>query len=83
MSARAIATRCCWPPESVSGKASTRLQAERREQFVGAGDRGSASDTRRNEWHRDVLGGRQCRQEVVLLKHEPEIPAAEQHALAR
>jgi hypothetical protein len=63
-SARAIAARCCCPPESVAGSLSA-CSALRARPHVG-------------EVHRehDVLDDRQRRQELEELEHDPDRPAA-------
>ena len=77
-SARAMATRCCSPPESLSGMVSTRSPRPTRSSICVASlvrcqnclpagvEQGSG----------DVLERRAARQEVELLEHEPEVPPA-------
>ena len=71
-SARAIATRCCWPPESSDGRCSLPVgQADaveqvREERRIGL----LACDRERQQ---DVLLGRQHRQQVEELEHEADV----------
>ena len=76
-SARAIATRCCWPPESSAGRCLRRCgEADAVEQVLEelrigllAGDR---------ERQQDVLLGREHRQQVEELEDEADVLAAQE-----
>ena len=80
MSARAMATRCCSPPDSWRGG-----------RRCGCRDRGGRAapwpfdrllrPPGRQERHGDVLRGGQRRQQVVLLEHEAEVLAPEENPL--
>ena len=76
-SARAIATRCCWPPESRSGCSSSRPASPKRASSSRA--RASASArahaVRAHGGERDVLEHAQVREEVEGLEDHAE-PAA-------
>ena len=75
-SARAIATRCCWPPESSDGRwvsrsaRPTRLTRSVEEGVV----RLLARERQRQD---DVLLGRQHREQVEELEDEADVPAPE------
>ncbi len=74
--ARAIATRCCWPPDSSVGSWSSRSPRPRRSS---GGDRPGvallAADALVGERHRDVVERARPRQQVVALEDEPDRPA--------
>jgi hypothetical protein len=65
--ARAMATRCCWPPESSAAVWCSR----------------PSSPTRRSVDERQfhVLGRRRARQQIEALEHETEEMPAQQRAL--
>jgi hypothetical protein len=69
-SARAIATRCCWPPESACGSASARSSRPTRRrsvrQVVRPGSRQAQHPPRRLG---DVVDRRQVREQVEALEH--------------
>ena len=81
MSARAQATRCCWPPDSSLGRWARRSAipswatscASHASVHRGAGEVGRQGD---------VLGGGERRDEVERLEHEPD-PVAPQLRSAR
>ena len=81
ISARAIATRCCWPPESSAGRWSRRspipIAATRRskQRLVGV----AAGELQRQE---DVLARVEDRQQVEELKDEADVVAAQLGELA-
>ena len=72
--ARAIATRCCWPPESSSGRSSSRPPRPSRSSSAraaaSASPRGDAVAAPAAE--DDVLEHAQVREQVVGLEDEPE-----------
>ena len=82
-SARAMATRCCCPPESCEGSAPVRLPRPSRDSRDFARATAAFRGARRQERHGDVLGGGQRRQQVVLLEDEADVAAAEQDARGR
>ena len=75
-SARATATRCCWPPESSDGRCVSRSASP-------TVSISSASHCRVGlaagelERQRDVLGRRQHREQVEELEDEPDVVAAQ------
>ena len=77
-SARAIATRCCWPPESSPGRWSARSPRptllERGERALAALGRGGAAV---DERELDVAPGRQVGEQVELLEHEADEDVAD------
>ena len=76
ISARAIATRCCWPPDSSAGlwpRRSVRPTRSMQRVDLGTG-RLHPGDRERQ---RDVLLRRQRRQQVERLEHEPDVLAAQ------
>ena len=81
--ARAIATRCCWPPDSSAGvcvsrpSSPTSASAFMRELAALAG-RDAAIDQRQL----DILGGRGARQQIVALEDEADIEVAQRRAAA-
>ena len=80
-SARAIATRCCWPPESSEGRWRAPVcQADVGEQLVDPCPLGLVA--RELEREDDVLLRGQHRQEVEELEHEADVTAAELRQLA-
>ena len=73
ISARAIETRCCCPPESWLGRCCKPLaQPERAEQFSCARIALRGRHPRIDRRHLDVLERRRGADEVVALEHEPE-----------
>ena len=76
-SARAIATRCCWPPESRSGYSfSLSAEADPVEQRLALRARlALGSVEHRPLRQRDVLERALVREEVELLKDHPDPPA--------
>jgi len=77
--ARAIATRCCWPPESCDGRLGLGGHTERLEHLAGAAHGAFAGLAGDHQRDRGVLGRRQGRQQVVLLEDEADVLAAEVH----
>ena len=79
-SARAIATRCCWPPESSDGRCVRRsARPGLLEQLLEPAPVGLlAGDRERQD---DVLLGRQHRQQVEELEDEADVLAAEPRQL--
>ncbi len=81
--ARAIATRCCWPPESSHGRClSLGTSSERHQQIVDPlllGGRGLAPVQLEGQF--DVAEHIQGRNEVERLEHEPDLAAAQQREL--
>ena len=77
-SARATATRCCWPPESSVGSWSTRSPRPSRSSAARARrDAFRAADALVEQRRRDVVEGGRPRQQVVRLEDEADGPAAE------
>ena len=80
-SARAIATRCCSPPESRSGKLARSVrEADARR---GAPRRARRVLTRELRRQQHVLEHAERRDQVEELEHEADLVAAQQRALAR
>ena len=75
-SARAIATRCCWPPESSDGRWLSRVAARRDHQILEERRVGLLAGDRERE--KDVLLGRQHRQQVEELEDEADVLAPKQ-----
>ena len=81
-SARATATRCCWPPDSCAGRwrercaMLTRSSASPTQRF--ALGRGHAAV---GERQLDVLEHRQVADQVEALEDEPDLPVADARAL--
>ena len=75
-SARAIATRCCWPPESSAGRWRARSAEPDLAQRLG---HGAAREAAAGEPRRqlDVLLGGQRAEQVEGLEHEPDVVAAQ------
>ena len=75
-SARATATRCCWPPESSDGRCVEAIaEADLVDQLVEPlRVRLAAGELERQ---RDVLGRREHRQQVEELEDEPDVVAAQ------
>ena len=57
------------------------LEPQDREQRRRLGHRGGPRPSRQHQRHRDVLDGRQLRQQVARLEHEPEVLAPQRAAL--
>ena len=79
--ARAIATRCCWPPDSCGGPVAAALgEADAGDQRVDlVGRRPLAGDREREQ---DVLLRRQRREQVERLEHEADVRAAQSREVA-
>ena len=78
-SARATATRCCWPPESWSGLLRRRSpRPTSHEPLLGTLVGLGGWDTVERERQRGVLGGVEHRNQVEELEHEAEA-ATSQH----
>ena len=81
-SARAIATRCCWPPESWFGwwwsrsPRPTAFSASRRPLR-----RSAARDARVEQRQLDVLERGRARQQVEALEHEADLLVADMRQL--
>ena len=74
--ARAIATRCCWPPDSSVGSWSSRSpRPSRSSAAVARATRSRRADALVEERRRDVVERRRPRQQVVGLEDEPDRPA--------
>ena len=72
--ARAIATRCCSPPLSFTGGSSARgLQADDLQVLAGFAERLVPRPLLQDQRDRDVLGGRQARKQMIVLKHEADL----------
>ena len=79
-----MATRCCWPPERVTGRASRRCcRPSWDEQLFRAVDRATTHQARGNQRNGHVLGGRERRQQVELLEDESEVLTPEEDPLVR
>ena len=78
-SARATATRCCSPPDSMPGPVLERGRASpTRASSAAARGRASAGGTPRDaQRHLDVLERGELRQQVVELEDEPDVAVAE------
>ena len=77
-SARAIATRCCWPPDSSVGSWSMRSPSPSRSSAALArAARSLRDDALVEQRSRDVVEGARARQEVVGLEDEADRPASE------
>src|SRR6266446_10678584 len=81
MSARARATRCCWPPESFEGKAWILCDRPSRERSSSPIERFFPRDSGDEQRHRHVLRSGEGRQEVVLLEEEADVLAPEEDLL--
>ena len=76
MSARAIATRCCWPPESSDGRCRRRSERPTRSRSASSAVAvGLAPGDRQRQ--EDVLLGAERRQQVEGLKDEADVLAAQ------
>ncbi len=77
-SARATATRCCWPPDSSVGSWSDAIaESEALERGPRARGAFAARHALVEERGRDVVEGARSRQEVVGLEDEADRPASE------
>ena len=76
-SARAAATRCCWPPESSAGRGAIGRRGRRcrRSTLHPRLVRLAAGDADRQH---DVLRRRQCRQQVERLEDEADLVTTQQ-----
>ena len=80
--ARAIATRCCSPPDSCAGRCSSRsFEAEIAEKLVGALARLLAREPADHLRQHHVLDRRKLRQQMVKLIDEADLGAADARAL--
>ena len=72
--ARAMATRCCWPPEKlvglVGGAVAQAHQLQRDGGMAAAPGGGQPGQEQRQF---DVLLGRECRQQVIELEDETDV----------
>ena len=76
--ARAMATRCCCPPDSSVGSWSRRSASPNRSRAaVARAARSRAADALVGEGHGHVLERRRARQQVVGLEDEADGPAAQ------
>ena len=76
ISARAIATRCCSPPESCAGSWSSRSPRPTRSSSACARSRPSRprrASPRVGQRHHHVLQGREPGQQVEVLEDEPDL----------
>ena len=82
-SARAMAARCCWPPESCIGRCLARLSISTSCSASIARSRRSRAPTAGVD-HRqlDVLQHAELRQQIEELKHEPDLPIPDARQLA-
>ena len=77
ISARAIATRCCWPPESFVGELSAYSAMPSVVEQVGpAGARLARRDAGEQRRQLDVVGHRQVPDQVEELEHEADLAPA-------
>ncbi len=73
-SARAMATRCCWPPDNSRGLRSARLSRPTSASSISATrHRSSPSPFADLEGEGDVVGDAQMREEGIALEDETEI----------
>ena len=75
-SARATATRCCWPPESSDGRCLSR-SVRPTLSTTWSSQAWSGLDARELERQHDVLGRGQHRQQVEELEDEADVVAAQ------
>ena len=78
--ARAIATRCCWPPDSSPGRWPARSPSPTRSSRRAPG-RGPRRRPASRSGRRDVLLGGQVGQQVEALEHEADPVAAQPGAV--
>ena len=78
-SARAMATRCCWPPESCAGLVvlAARRARPARASPARAAWRSAGRHAGVQQRQLDVLQRRRARQQVELLEHEADPPVAD------
>ncbi len=80
--ARAMATRCCWPPESSAGVwCSQPSSPTRASAGLGGGMAGGRLFAAIEQRQFDILQRRGARQQVEALKDEAQVVAAQQGAL--
>ena len=83
-SARAMAARCCWPPESWLGRCLARFARSTRFSASRARWRRSlAGDAAVDHRQLDILHHVQLGQQVEELEHEPDLPVADGGKLPR
>ncbi len=76
--ARAMATRCCSPPLSLTGGSSARaFQADDLQILARLRERVVPVLALEDEGNGDVFGGGQARKQVVILEDEPDLVQAE------
>ena len=86
MSARAIATRCCWPPESWLGWWSSRPASptiSRQRRACSSRSFAECAVRRVDQRQLDVLERRGARQQVERLEDEPDLAVADLRARRR
>ena len=73
-SARAIATRCCWPPDSVAGRTSALCRKPTRSNCASASSRAAPADSLLSlrGAQRDVVDHAAVREQVELLEHHAD-----------
>ncbi len=78
-SARASATRCCWPPESCAGRRSANpaspTWSRAVDRFPPLADRHPAHAQRIG----DVFPGAHVRKQRIALEHDPQLPLLRRH----
>ena len=76
-SARAMATRCCWPPDSCPGNFSACSGMPTRSRSAAASSSASGRDFLRtpDRRERDVVNDGQVREQVELLEHHADLGA--------
>ena len=80
--ARAIATRCCWPPDSSAGVWCSRpARPTRCRACTAVSRRSRRGHAAVDERQFDVLDRRGAGEQIVALEHEAEVVAPEQRAL--
>jgi hypothetical protein len=80
-SARAIATRCCWPPDSSAGVCRPTAPARPVERCSAASRRAALLLAAIEQRQLDVLDRAGPREQVEALEHEPRYLRAQQRAL--
>ncbi len=79
-SARATATRCCSPPDSMPGPVRQPLaQADPPQQLLGPRARLGRRQPGDPHRHLGVLERAELGQQVVELEHEADVPVPERH----
>ena len=79
--ARASATRCCWPPESWRGKPlGQRAEPHQVERAHDAACQFLAAHAAPSQAERDIVAHRQMREQRIGLEHQPEPPAVRRRA---